>query len=261
MFHIQTQFLPGYQSCHSVDYCHALTLDPYVSFHFVTDNHYSNPSSHVLPSAHIKPSAHFKPNITDNKNTLSPFPLQVLPSTFRCISVLSSRLFKRCFHYALKCQLILMLPRHILLHRQFIFSLTPMMPLIFFHLSLCRSYILPFAIYMMLSLHTIIIRITLLTNGLRIFSLSFSYFYRHDLSTFCPIGWLSVTTHATVKRVFPPSTCFLGFLCFSLFLSISHYNLFCCSVFGVTVQVQNEKWYFTNTRTTLELIRKIKRLV
>ena len=98
-------------------------------------------------------------------------------------------------------QLILLLHRHILLHRQFIFSLTPMIPLIFFLLSLCRCYLPPFAVYLMLNLHTIIIWITLLTNGLRLLSLSFSYLYRRVLSTLCPLDWLSVTENATVESI------------------------------------------------------------
>ena len=76
-------------------------------------------------------------------------------------------------------QLIFMLHRLILLHRQFLFSLTPLIPLRFFRLFLYRSYLPPFAVYLVRILHTIVICITLLTNGLRLFSLFFSYSSTH----------------------------------------------------------------------------------
>ena len=74
------QFFPGYQSCRSVDNCHALTLDPCVSSHSIIVNHYSKPSfgsNHlflsqhsdhvilsdtVLPSYYASPSDNIKPS-------------------------------------------------------------------------------------------------------------------------------------------------------------------------------------------------------
>ena len=108
----------------------------------------------------------------------------------------------------------IMLYPQLILTPQLIFSLTPQIINKFFYPSLCSSYLPPFVVYQALTLHTIIIYITLLTNGLRPLSLSFSYLYRHDLSTFCPIDWLLVTENETVRKVFHPSVWFLGFLFF-----------------------------------------------
>ena len=59
---------------------------------------YNNPSDHVIPSYHTNPSAHFQPNTSDNKQILSPFPLQFLPSTFRYISGVNSTHHHHLYH-------------------------------------------------------------------------------------------------------------------------------------------------------------------
>jgi len=78
------QFFPGYQSCSSVDDCHALTLDPYVSSPSITVNHSSKTSSgsnliflshrsdHVTPSDTVIPSNYAPPsdNIKPSDNVL-----------------------------------------------------------------------------------------------------------------------------------------------------------------------------------------------
>ena len=78
------QLFPSYQSCRSVDDYHALTLDPYVSFHSIIVNHSFKPSSesnplllsqqsdHVTPSDTVLPSNYTPPsdNMKSSDNVL-----------------------------------------------------------------------------------------------------------------------------------------------------------------------------------------------
>ena len=157
----------------------------------VSLSYYIKPSDNVLPSNNIKPSDNVLPsdnvqpsdNIKSSDNVLPSDTIKpsdnVLPSdNFQpsdnikpADNVLPLYHFKPSAH-------VHVAPSNYVTPSIF-FSLTYLYPLILFHPSLCRSRLPPFAVYLVWILHTIIICITLLPNGLRLFSLSFSYSSNH----------------------------------------------------------------------------------